>query len=159
MPNILFTGQSIIGKSRVYTPDENGHVEGEMYETKNDELGGEWSYTNSILIDNRYLYVATRFGIEVIDTQADEVVKLLGHHKPDQSTIENTQLPTDTLTTFQYNGDTYAIGADHIIYKVTGAKKMDIKDKYITITPETQVTGSVLNFMENTERIVQMQKI
>lgn len=82
------------------------------------------------LVDGVYLYVGWFYGIDVIDSRTDEVVKVLWYHLPDQSPVGT--IPTDTVATFDYNGDTYVIREDRMIYKVVWGKPMSVQEKYIT---------------------------
>lgn len=94
-----------------------------------------FSYMQSGVKVGRYLYIGSTLGIDIIDMETDTWIKTLGHHKPDVSPGAQGALPADTLTTFQYNGETYVIRSDHMVYKVEGSKPTTIEEKYITFTP------------------------
>lgn len=105
----------------------------------------------------KYLYIGSQLGMDIIDMETDTWIKTLGHHKPDESSSTQGALPADTLTTFQYNNETYVIRSDHIIYRVEGTKPMTLDEKYVTFTPTSG--WSIPNDLSVTESISSMGQI
>jgi len=89
--------------------------------------------------DGKYLYIWSASGVDIIDTEKDEIRKTILFRNPDESSnsyTPPTELPSDTISTFEYNGETYVIRSDRVIYKLIQNNTPPVKkEKYITLHP------------------------